>query len=206
MDTLDEVHYFSSAIYAVMKPEFLEPIRAISNKYIKDVKCEGQCTVMTTDFSGEPEAKMFAEYVSQTGWNILKSQGYDMTRFITYFESMWTQEHNYLSEMDAHIHGAGVQLCAFFFLDVPEGGSVAVFHDPRPAKVIINLPEEDTTRITPASNQISMALKEGMIMFVPPYVAHQFTRNMNKEKAVRFVHMNLCVALDKTQPLVTEVI
>lgn len=207
MDILDEVHYFSSAIYAVKKPEFLDTIRAVSEKFINRCKCDGQMTVMTTDFSNEPEAKEFAEYVSQTTWNILKNQGYSMDQFITYFTEMWTQEHNYQSSMDSHVHGSGVQMSVFYFLDVPDGGSVAIFHDPRPAKVIINLPEENPSKITLASPSVSIQLQEGTIMFVPPFVMHQFTRNMNQDKPVRFVHMNLSVSLaPKENPSMVEVI
>ena len=194
MDILDEVHYFSSSIYAVNKLEFLNPIRQLSEKLIDQCKCgENPMTVMTTDFSGNPDANEFAQYVSQTAWNILKSQGYDMENMVTYFTEMWTQEHNYQSSMDLHVHGSGVQMSAFYFLDVPDNSSVAIFHDPRPAKVIINLPEADSGKITPASTQISIKPVEGTIMFVPPYVPHQFTRNMNQERPMRFVHMNLSI-------------
>lgn len=196
MDTLDVVHYFSSSIYAIKKMEFLDQIRDVSKKFINKCKCgDNPMTVMTSDFSGDPDAKDFAQYVSQTAWNILQSQGYNMEKSVTFFTEMWTQEHNYQSSMDSHMHGYGVQMSAFYFLDVPENSSVVIFHDPRPAKVIINLPELDDGKITTASNSISFVPVEGTIMFVPPYVAHQFTRNLNTKKPMRFVHMNLGVAL-----------
>ena len=112
MDSLEEVNYFSTTIYAVEKPEFLDPIRVVSEKYLLESKtCQGnKMTVMTQNFSGELEALEFAQYVSQTAWNILSSQGYDMNSLVTYFTEMWTQEHNFMSSMEQHVHGMGAQI------------------------------------------------------------------------------------------------
>ena len=53
MDSLEEVNYFSTTIYAVEKPEFLDPIRVVSEKYLLESKtCQGnKMTVMTQNFS-----------------------------------------------------------------------------------------------------------------------------------------------------------
>jgi hypothetical protein len=194
MDILETRLYFSSAVSWIKKMDFLNQIRSLSDLLISQIdSSKEKMTVMTGDFSGYEDAKEFGEYVSQTVWNILESQGYMMEDKVTYFTEMWTQEHHYQSSIDPHIHGSGVQMSVFYFLDVPENSSVIVFHDPRPAKVIINLPEKDMGQITPASNSISLKPEDGLLMFVPPYVAHEITRNMNKDKPFRFVHMNLSV-------------
>ena len=198
MDKLEELHYFTTPIYSIVKPEFLEPIRALSAKYLEQskeiIKADKPMTVMTGNFSLEPEAAEFAQYVSQTAWNILQAQGYDMEKLVTYFLEMWTQEHNFSSSMDTHVHGGGAQISAFYFLEVPENSCQLIIHDPRPAKVIIDLPERDNAKVSPASRMIVFKPQEGTLFLVPAYLPHQFTRNLNANP-MRFVHMNLSVTM-----------
>jgi len=198
MDQLEEFHYFSSPVYAVKTPQFLDPIRKVTKKYLdhskQHHKGKNPMTVMTQDFSSDPDAADFSAYVSQTAWNILNSQGYNVDNMVTYFTEMWTQEHNFHSSMDQHIHGAGAQISAFFFLQVPENACKMVIYDPRPAKIIIGLPQKNGNTISPASQQIVFTPEEGSIIFTPSWLPHSFTRNLNKNKAVHFVHMNLSVA------------
>jgi hypothetical protein len=199
MDSLEEFHYFKTQIYSIVKPEFLEPLRALSEVQLQQsretMKTDKAMTVMTGNFSLEPLAADFAQYVSQTAWNILNSQGYAMDKLVTYFTEMWTQEHNFFSSIDTHVHGGGAQVSAFYFLEVPENACKLIIHDPRPAKVIIDLPEKDDNKVTPASRMIVFTPQEGTLFFAPAYLPHQFTRNLNPDKPVRFVHMNIAVTL-----------
>jgi hypothetical protein len=196
MDQLEEINYFATTIYAVEKRDFLSPILAISDKYLEESKnCLGKnMTVMTQNFSTDPEALEFAQYVSQTAWNILASQGYAMNDGVTYFTEMWTQEHNFQSSMDQHFHGGGAQISAFYFLEVPDNACKLLVYDPRAAKVIINLPQADADKMTPASPFGVFTPKEGVIIFTPAWLPHSFSRNMNSEKPMKFVHMNIAVA------------
>ena len=196
MDQLEEINYFATTIYAVEKRDFLSHILAISDKYLEESKnCLGKnMTVMTQNFSTDPEALEFAQYVSQTAWNILNSQGYAMTDGVTYFTEMWTQEHNFQSSMDQHFHGNGAQISAFYFLEVPDNACKLIVYDPRAAKVIINLPQADADKMTPASPFGVFTPKEGVIIFTPAWLPHSFSRNMNSEKPMKFVHMNIAVA------------
>jgi hypothetical protein len=198
MDQLEEFHYFTSPVYAVKKPEFLAPIKAITKKYLDrsraNKKNKSPMTVMTPNFSNDPEATGFAQYVSQTAWNILDSQGYNVDNMVTYFTEMWTQEHNFHSSMDQHIHGSGSQVSAFFFLEVPANSCKMVIYDPRPAKVIIGLPEKDHSKISQSANTIVFTPEAGTIIFTPAWLPHSFTRNLNKTQPVHFVHMNLSVS------------
>ena len=198
MDKLEEFQYFATSIYAIKKPEFLEPIRAVTAKYLEKSKCKHhdkkQMTVMTGDYSAEPEIAEFTQYISQTAWNILDAQGFNMEPFVTYFTEMWTQEHNFHSNMEQHMHGGGTQMSVFFFIDVPENSNKAVIYDPRSAKVITNLPVKSGDTVTPASPQVVFTPEEGSLVFLPPWLPHSFTRNFNKDKPMRFVHMNLSVA------------
>lgn len=197
MDQLQETYLFPSIVYSVDKPEFLDAVFGISSKYLAQKSSViDQFVTMTADFSHEPEIEGFAQYVSQTAWNILDSQGYDMSRLVTYFQEMWTQLHSQYSGMDQHIHGSNAQISAFYFLAVPENSSSMVIYDPRPAKVVTALPMKDDAI---ARQQLMFRPKVGMLVFTPAWLPHSFTRHMSTD-LMQFVHMNLSVAAAPETP------
>ena len=152
-DQLTAIPLFSAPVYMIDKPEFLTVARKVSKKFISKRKDEVELNpaypvYMTENLNFDPKMIDFANYVAQTAWNILSDQGYNMDMFATYFESMWCQEHHNMSLMERHIHGGGVVLTGFYFLDCPEGSSRVIFHDPRDAKVITSLPAVSYTHLT----------------------------------------------------------
>ena len=195
MDTLNETHYFATPVYMVRKQEFLEPVNKVSSRYLAASKQRRKKNfiTMTATYAHEPELQPFAQYVSQTAWNILAAQGFAMKDYVTYFTEMWTQEHLHMSSMETHTHGRGAQISAFYFLDAPKNGCKFAIHDPRAAKVIINLPEEEPEKMTMGSHQILFTPEPGTLIFTNAWLPHSLTKNLSREP-VRFVHMNLSVA------------
>ena len=147
---LEQYHYFPSIVYSVKKPEFLDIVKTVSDELLAKRRKEQKeiddiyPVVMTNNFYDDPRVEEFSKYIGQTAWNILQSQGYAMDQFNTQFTEMWTQEHHKHSLMEQHIHGYGSQIIGFYFLETPENCSRVVFHDPKPGKVQINLPESDS--------------------------------------------------------------
>ena len=198
-DKLTETHYFVTPIYSVQKPEFLDIVKAVSDRHLeasrKRKKGKRYLNVMTASYMADKAIQPFTQYVSQTAWNILAAQGVAMEPLVTYFTEMWTQEHNTMSSMETHVHGRGAQITGFYFLDVPKGGCKLVIHDPRPGKVISSLPEADNKKITMSSHHVVFTPQPGTLILQNAWVPHSFTRNHSKEP-VRFVHMNLSVAVN----------
>lgn len=197
-NTLEYSNLFVAPIYTIDKPEFLDVARKISKKFISKRKKEEDLNpaypvYMTENINQDPEMLDFANYVAQTGHNILDSQGYDMVKFITFFESMWAQEHHRNSAMEKHIHGNGVVLTGFYFLDCPQDSCKVIFHDPRDSKVITSLSQKDTSQHTISSNMINFDPKEGQLMFANSWLPHSFTKNTTKNP-MRFIHFNIAVA------------
>jgi len=197
MDKLEEMVYYPTIIYAIDKPEFLEAVRSVSEKYLDMAKAQdpehhNKTVVMTSTYSHEPDMAYFSQYVVQTAWNILSSQGFAMGNLVTFFTEMWTQEHRHTSSMDTHVHPYGAQISAFYFLSVPENSNKLVTHDPRPAKVISSLYPENIENINMATNPITFTPKEGLLMFTNAWLPHSFSRNESHEP-FKFVHMNLGV-------------
>jgi uncharacterized protein (TIGR02466 family) len=190
-------HYFPSPIYIIERLDFLETVNFVSNEFLDVQRKERDLNeiypvYMTGNYFGDPRIEQFTEFVGATAWNILNEQGYAMQDKAVQFTEMWTQEHHKHSAMDAHVHGFGSQIVGFYFLETPENCSHVVFHDPRAAKVQIDLPEQDIGMATPASKAINFTPKAGMMIFANSWLAHSFTRHAN-ELPIKFVHFNLTV-------------
>ena len=196
-DVLQSINYFPSTIYTVDKPDFLPMAKKVTNDAIKKTKKQQKLdeiypVYMTENLFNDERMAEFSKYVGDTAWQILFSQGYQMGGLSTFFLEMWTQEHYKHSSMEQHIHGFGAQIVGFYFIDAPENCSRVVFHDPKAAKVQINLPEIDTTQATFASNMVNFVPRPGMLMFTNSWLAHSFTRHAS-DKPIRFIHFTLAV-------------
>lgn len=204
---LDQFHYFATPVYITQQPQFLEVVKAIAADSIAQVHGDKKPDKihpvrMSGNMLEDERIVPFAEFIANTAWNILASQGFAMAGFSTSFTELWCQEHYQTSSMDYHAHPGGNFLVGFYFLDVPDGAPPVVIHDPRPGRVMLSLPEADPSQATLSSTMINFKPQPGMVMFAPAWLAHSFGRNASK-KPFRFVHFNLTV--QQTPPVVCPV-
>lgn len=212
LDKLTIESIFPINVYSIEKPEFLAIARTVAlelcEKRHKEIELnETFPCYMTEAINADPRMLDFSNYVAQTAWNILNMQGYDVQNMATYFKEMWCQEHHKGSLMEQHIHNNNSQIVGFYFLDTPDDNSRAIFYDPKAGKVQINLPEQDITKVTPASNMISYYAKPGTLMFTNAWLPHSFSKNM-ADTPMRFIHFNVCVqnVVQQSYPSNAEVI
>jgi hypothetical protein len=195
--TLQSFLYFPAAVYIDPKPEFLDAAREVVDRHIAKVHEENPLNdvhpvTMTGLLMDEPDLEPLREFIGKMGWSILAGQGYAMENVSLIFSEFWAQEHRKTSSMEAHPHGYGVQLSGFYFLDVPTDPAPprAIFHDPRPGKVMIDMLEQDRNMVTYASSMINFVPEEGTVMFTNAWLPHSFSRNPC-DKPFRFIHFNL---------------
>jgi len=199
---LQVAYHFPCPIYIIERPDFLEAVKAVSEeslerqRKVRDLD-EIYPIYQSESYFADPRVAAFTEFAGATAWNILNEQGYAMQNMAVQFTEMWTQEHHKHSAMDAHVHGYGSQIVGFYFLETPENCSRVVFHDPRSAKVQIDLPEQDVNMATPASKMINFTPKPGMMIFANSWLMHSFTRHA-AEQPIKFVHFNLTVIPQQT--------
>ena len=194
---LQTAYHFPCPIYLIERLDFLDIVNEVSEEALHVSRNEKQLdeiypVVMSNNYFDDPRIAKFSEFVGATSWNILNEQGFAMQDKTVSFTEMWTQEHYKHSAMDQHVHGHGSQIVGFYFLETPENCSRVVFHDPRAAKVQIDLPEQDMSMATPASKMINFIPKPGMMIFTNSWMAHSFTRHAT-EQPIKFVHFNLTV-------------
>ena len=184
---IEAYSYFPSMVYSVDMPEFLEISKEVSEEYLKlneNELDEIYPVKMSYNFVQDERMSEFNTVVNQTAWDILDSQGYDMYQFHTFIREMWVQEHHKHSMMEQHIHGENIQLVGFYFLETPENCSRPMFHDPRPSKVILNLPEKDMKELTSASIILNFDPTPGKMI-----ISHA------SNTPVKFIHFNIIVSL-----------
>jgi uncharacterized protein (TIGR02466 family) len=196
---LQVAHHFPCPIYLIERPDFLEVVQSVSEEALEVQRKERKLddiypVYMSGNYYADPRMAKFSEFVGATAWNILNEQGYAMQDKVVQFTEMWTQEHHKHSAMDAHVHGYGSQIVGFYFLETPKDCSRVVFHDPRAAKVQIDLPEQDMNMATPASKMINFEPKPGLMIFANSWLMHSFTRHA-ADLPIKFVHFNLIVQM-----------
>jgi hypothetical protein len=189
-------YLFPTPVYYVMKTEYLDTARTVADEYIKKaaeanpIIDEIYPVQMTDSFYDDPRIKDLSDYILNVAWDVLNEQGYNMTNLRTFYNEFWCQDHQKHSAMEQHAHGYGAQIVGFYFLDCPANCSKVLFHDPKIAKVQINLPETDMSKATTASNIINYEAKPGQLMLTNAWLAHSFTRSAAAE-SMRFIHFTI---------------
>ena len=193
---MNEFHYFQSAIYREERPEWVEPVLRRSKSYYevqqKRHKEENiQWPVIQTEHLGnDPELQFLGDFFGQIATGILESQGYYLEPYELRVNGMWGQAIGQGGMHEPHVH-ANTQMCGFFFLQTPEGGSYPIFSDPRPGKVMADFWTKQDGNVHLASPQIHFNnVLPGTFMFFNAWLPHQLTINQNTEPT-KFVHFTL---------------
>ena len=199
-------HHFSSLVTRGNISEFLPIVKPIFDEYVirANINLVNHNPVypgiMTESMGADKRIESFVQFVNDISWQILNNQGYNMDSIYTNSSDIWGQYHPYSSNMEQHVHGRGVQLCGFYFLETPINSSKLIIHDPRPAKVQIGLPERQSEDITPANSLINYTPEPGDLIFTNSWLSHSFTRNAS-HLPYSFIHINVRVS-NKSQPII----
>jgi uncharacterized protein (TIGR02466 family) len=199
-------YHFSSTVIRANIPEYLNTVKPVFDEYIKksininEIRNPVYPGIMTEILSTDSRIESFVQYVSDLSWHILNHQGYNMDLYYTDASEMWGQYHPYSSNMEQHIHGNGIQLSGFYFLETPNNSSKLLIHDPRSTKVQIGLPERRSSDITPAHNMITYTPEPGDLIFTNSWLSHSFSRN-SSHLPYSFIHINVRVVNRKSNEL-----
>jgi uncharacterized protein (TIGR02466 family) len=190
--------YFPSSISTVDGFGFLDLVSAVANEELEKTKIqhpkldEIYPVRITGNLVENARLQEFNDFVATSAWQVLTHQGYATENMGMFLSEIWVQEHHKHSLMEQHVHGSGLQMIGFYFLNAPENCSKAIFHDPRPGKVQTNLPEKDVSQATFGSNMVNFSPKPGMLLLTNSWLPHSFTRHASEEPLL-FVHLNLGV-------------
>jgi uncharacterized protein (TIGR02466 family) len=202
-------NYFPTSVYKIERPDLLPDARTVAKKAIAIVKKENPKLdpifpiYQSRDILVDPQIEPLAKYIVDVAFDILAEQGYNMSDKRAYYTSMWVQEHYQHSSHEEHIHGAGAQIVGFYFLEVPKDSSRIVFHDPRPGKKQINLPESNMSDATYASDAVNFVPVAGDLYIVNSWVPHSIGRN-HSTKPLKLIHFTINVDIDPAKAINTN--
>jgi len=187
---------FSSCVYRAQYPEFLENALNSTNDALDWVKKEKPTfdemypVYQTPSLLRDPRMAQLMDFIGTISWDILDSQGYDMSNFRTTFYEMWGQEHFKYSGMEEHIHSYGAQLIGFYFLETPEKCSNIIIHDPRPGKKQIDLRQKDEKEITFSTSAMQYSPTPGLLFLANSWLPHSFSKNAS-DLPMKFIHFTV---------------
>lgn len=185
-------YYFASPVIYFDKPEFIDLVNSVSEESLAaaNVELDEIYPVrMSVDYSYNSKIEEFREFVGEVSWAVLKEQGYAMHRYRMAFTSMWTQEHHKHSMMEQHNH-SDAHIVGFYFLEVPDNSSKLLFHDPRIAKSMCELEQENINNVTSATSIINFIPRPGLLIFTNSWLSHSFTKHA-AETPIKFIHFNI---------------
>jgi len=193
--------FFSSSIYIEEELSFLENFNKHTNSYIENSRNKNKQKMFNNrDFGlvhhsdsllNDLNFFNFIKLICKKSYNILDKQGYDLSNFLLVASEMWVQEfskegggfHSLHTHWNGHISG-------FYFLKCSDKTSFPIFHDPRPGKMMIQLPEKNENEISDSSEKIIFKPKPGTLVFFNSYLPHEFVVDQGVDP-FRFIHFNV---------------
>ena len=212
MSDLKTVSLFDTFIYQSEIPEYLEDkdFMAVcdehTNKAILDakqtiedrhklfnaeIKDHGMSYHSGPELYKDERLKEFESLIRNTGKNILEDQGFDLSNYIMDYTEMWIQKFAYEGggHQDTHVHWDN-HISGFYFVEASERTSRPIFHDPRPGRMMLNLPIKNHSKLCPAMERQVVPVKPGTLLLFNSWLPHQFSVD-NGVDPFRFIHFNL---------------
>jgi len=182
-------YFFPTAICSITDVELANTMLPIAKKYLNsNVHLTYQWGYKNTYTSGQGIEKnqeffQFTDIIKKHSSEYMASLGYDLS--VDEFEV-----YLFASEMTAgdkhalHTHQNSI-LSGVFYLEVPEGSSNIVFHDPRPFRKFVNYPTLKNTEVT--WDQIFFKPEKGLLLLWESWIEHEVPVNSNQEGRITLV-------------------
>jgi uncharacterized protein (TIGR02466 family) len=207
-DTLHTNWYFATPIYYMHKGEWLKDLIKLTDPYIQIAKKNTISLIEernkklggdkkdhgfvhhSTSLINRPGFKTLEEWIQATTWNLLNDQGYDLRNYKIFITELWVQEFAEIGggHHTLHTHFNG-HMSGFYFLKASEKTSFPVFGDPRPGKIMNDLPQKDPNAITSANSEVFYSVRPGSLIIFNSYLPHLYGID-NGYEPFRFIHFN----------------
>ena len=193
--------FFKTNIYIEENISWLDNLNKFTDSYVKEaIENSKKYFINNKDFGIAHHSNPlvhdinfleFTKFISKKSYTILDEEGYDLQNYSLTIKDLWVQEFSkegggYHS---VHIH-SNSHISGFYFLKCSDKTSYAIFHDPRPGKMMLQLPKKDENIITDASEKITFKPKPGTFVFFNSYLGHEFAVDHGIEP-FRFIHFNI---------------
>lgn len=185
---MNRFEYFPSCVYRDEQPDWVGYTLQVAQKYYAAAQ-NGGAMAQTMHMANDPDLKFLVDYLILASDTILREQGYDMDKYELYVAGLWGQDVKCTGSTNVHVH-KNSQICGWFFLETPEGGSYPVYYDPRMNKQMVELDYVQSTELTNASSYVHFNnVKPGTVLMANSWMQHQLTQNMAQAetKSIHFI-------------------
>jgi uncharacterized protein (TIGR02466 family) len=202
-------YYFATPVYMGEIPEWIDSLNKASDLFIKESKYRNKDLFKnrnkelgknlndfasvhhSTSLIDVPDFFEFKKYIEERSLEILDNIGYDLKEYILYWSELWVQEFGKKGggHHEGHIHN-NCHVSGFYFLKCSDKTSFPVFHDPRPGKLMTQLPLKNETEVNAGNSTIHFKPKPGSLVMFPSYLEHQFSVDLGID-TFRFIHFNI---------------
>ena len=207
---MDSLVLFESIVYRKELPEHVDNLIKITNDYIHKARKNTRPEILKREkkygvaigdhgMSYHSHGKLYQDkrmadfetLIRVTAKNILESQGFDVSGHELDYTEMWVQQFADQGggHHETHVH-LDNHISVFYFLKCSDRTSVPVFHDPRPGRMMLNLPLKDTSKLCYAMERQSLKIFPGTLLMFNSYLPHEFKVD-NGIDAFRFIHFNI---------------
>ena len=177
--------YFPAYVYRDEHPEWVDFTLKVAQRYYEAVP-DGVVR-QTNHMADDPELKFLVDYLLESAREALRSQGYDVDRYDFYLSGLWGQDVKCHGSTNVHVH-KNSQICGWFFLETPEGGSYPIFHDTRMNKQMVELDYVQGEEVSFATSAIHFNnVQPGTILFANSWMQHQLTISQS-DKQTKTIH------------------
>ena len=212
MNDLKSISFFDTLIYKAEMPEYLEDknFMAVCNentdtaiekakktiadreeKFNADIKDHGMSYHSGPELYKDDRIYNFELLIRNTARNILEDQGFDLSNYTLDYTEMWIQKFAFKGggHQDTHVHWDN-HISGFYFVECSDKTSKPIFHDPRPSRMMLNLPIKNHSKLCPAMERQIVNVKPGTLLMFNSWLPHQFSVDHGIDP-FRFIHFNL---------------
>ena len=212
MSDLKTISLFDTLIYQAEIPEYLndKDFMSVCNEHtdkaikntqqkIEERQKKYNAAIKDHGLSYHSESKLYEDdrfynfelLIRNTARNILTDQGFDLSNHTLDYTEMWIQKFAYEGggHQDSHVHWDN-HISGFYFVECSDRTSKPIFHDPRPGRMMLNLPIKNHSKLCPAMERQIVNVKPGTLLLFNSWLPHQFSVD-NGIDPFRFIHFNL---------------
>ncbi len=208
-ENLEFKSYFETPIYVGNIPELVNAMNKASDKFIIEAKDRNKKIIKKRDKTMKkklgdfglshhstslidlPQFEILQNYVTNRSKEILDHMGYDLTNYVLKWSEFWVQEFSEKGggRHEGHIHYDS-HVSGFYFLKCSDKTSFPIFHDPRHAKIMSQLPLKNVNEVSFGNPLINFKPVPGTLIMFPSFLEHEFSLDLGIE-SFRFMHFNL---------------
>jgi hypothetical protein len=178
---------FSSSVYYIYKNKWVKLFKNIMDNSFE----KNNVFNLKKDISNNIETYNFSDYITSLSLEILNLQGYDLKNYTLKVNELLlnkfstTRIFNEDVKLNPNSHISG-----YYFLESNDKTPYPLFHDPRPSKAMVQLPQKNVKEVNESSDKIRFNAIPGSLILFNSYIPCELPRGSSLDP-FSFISFNL---------------